>query len=202
MRKLLLSLGLVAAASMPSVADDKPVGDPYPLGKCPVSGKALTADAVSVVKDGREVKLCCAGCEGKVDAAVLGKADAAIIEQQKAAYPLNTCIMAGQKLGDKAVDAVIGNRLIRFCCSDCADNFKKDVAGNMKKLDAAIIEKQKASYTLKTCPVSGEELGSMGDPVNVVVANQMVSLCCKGCEKGLRKEPAKYVAMARGEQKQ
>lgn len=202
MRGLVLALALVMAA--PAFAGDAVVGDPYPLGTCPLSGKALTADSPTAVKDGREFKFCCNGCKGKLEsdpASVIGKADAAILEKEKAAYPLDTCIMSGEKLGDKAVDAVINNRLVRFCCADCEAGFKKDVAANMKKLDAAVIEKQKASYASKKCPVSGEELGSMGDPDTVVIANQMVQLCCKGCEKKLRAEPAKYIAMVAPEKK-
>lgn len=201
MLRTMLAFALVVAVASPAFAGDAVVGDPYPLDKCPLSGKALTADSPSAVKDGREFKFCCNGCKGKLEtdaASVIGKADAAITEKEKPAYPLDTCIMSGEKLGDSAVDSVINNRLVRFCCGDCAEGFKKDVAGNMKKLDAAVIEKQKASYASKTCPVSGEELGSMGDPLNVVIANQMVSLCCKGCEKKLRAEPAKYIAMVSG----
>lgn len=33
------------------------------------------------------------------------------------------------------------------------------------------------------CPVSGEELGSMGKPVKVKVGEQVVLLCCKACQK-------------------
>jgi hypothetical protein len=201
MRNLCFLSALFVAIATPAFADDAVVGDPYTLSKCVVSGKELTADAVVAVKDGREYKFCCNNCKGKLEsdtAAVVSKVDAAIIEQQKASYPLDTCIMAGEKLGDKAVDVVVNNRLVRFCCTKCAAHFKEDVAGNMKKLDAAVIEKQKASLTAKTCPVSGEELGSMGDPIHVVVANKTFALCCKGCEKGLKKDAAKYIAMANG----
>ena len=201
MRRMVLSIALIVAIASPVFAADTVVGDPYPLDKCPLSGKALKADSPVAVKDGREFRFCCDNCKGKLEtdaAAVIGKADAAIIEKEKASYPLDTCVMSGQKLGDKAVDCVINNRLVRFCCKDCVDSFKKDVAGNLKKLDAAVIEKQKGSYTAKKCPVSGEELGKMGDPYTVVIANQMVELCCKGCEKKLRAEPAKYMAAATG----
>jgi hypothetical protein len=46
----------------------------------------------------------------------------------------------------------------------------------------------------KICPVTGEPLGSMGTPVRVVVEGRIVFLCCDGCKKRLRKEPAKYLA--------
>ncbi|MDC0936460.1 hypothetical protein OAS39_09240 [Pirellulales bacterium] len=36
------------------------------------------------------------------------------------------------------------------------------------------------------CPISGEKLGSMGDPIKVTIgeAKEEVYLCCKGCLKG------------------
>lgn len=44
----------------------------------------------------------------------------------------------------------------------------------------------------KTCPVSGEALGSMGTPVKVTVEGRDVFLCCAGCEGELRSNPRKY----------
>jgi membrane fusion protein, copper/silver efflux system len=46
----------------------------------------------------------------------------------------------------------------------------------------------------KICPVTGEPLDSMGGPVRVEVAGRVVFICCKGCEKALRKDPAKYLS--------
>ncbi len=40
-------------------------------------------------------------------------------------------------------------------------------------------------YPLETCVVSDEKLGSMGDPVVVVIGDQEVQLCCKSCKKDL-----------------
>jgi hypothetical protein len=51
-----------------------------------------------------------------------------------------------------------------------------------------------APYTLNTCLVSGEELGSMGDPLVVVVSGQQVKLCCKDCLTELKADPAKFLA--------
>lgn len=45
----------------------------------------------------------------------------------------------------------------------------------------------------KICPVTDEELGSMGAPVKVVVDGKTVFICCKGCEKELRANPKKYL---------
>jgi hypothetical protein len=48
-------------------------------------------------------------------------------------------------------------------------------------------------YTLKTCVVSGDELGGMGAPYVFVHEGQEIKLCCKGCLKDFKKNAAKYV---------
>ena len=52
-----------------------------------------------------------------------------------------------------------------------------------KTADAAIIAAQLPSYPLNVCPISGEELGGMGDPINLVVEGKLVRVCCNGCVK-------------------
>jgi hypothetical protein len=47
--------------------------------------------------------------------------------------------------------------------------------------------------SLKTCVVSDEKLGDHGDPYVFVHEGQEVKLCCKGCLKDFKKEPAKYM---------
>jgi YHS domain-containing protein len=54
--------------------------------------------------------------------------------------------------------------------------------------DRALIEKQ------KVCPVTGQALGSMGEPVKVVVKGQTVFLCCDSCKAAIEKDPDKYLA--------
>ncbi len=53
-------------------------------------------------------------------------------------------------------------------------------------------------YTLTTCIVSGEELGSMGDPITLVHDGQEIKLCCDSCLPKFKKDPAKYVATLHG----
>lgn len=46
----------------------------------------------------------------------------------------------------------------------------------------------------KICPVSGEALGKMGDPIKVQVGEQVAFLCCKGCQgKELKAEHWKTI---------
>ncbi|HEX8309827.1 MAG TPA: hypothetical protein VF614_00825, partial [Chthoniobacteraceae bacterium] len=49
-------------------------------------------------------------------------------------------------------------------------------------------------YPLKTCVVTGEELGSMGKPVAHVHEGQEVQFCCKSCKPKFDKDPAKYLS--------
>jgi len=53
----------------------------------------------------------------------------------------------------------------------------------------------------KICPVSGEKLGGMGKPVEVIYKGKIVNLCCGGCVKSFAKDPAKVLAKAEAEAK-
>lgn len=43
------------------------------------------------------------------------------------------------------------------------------------------------------CPVSGEKIGSHGDPYKVEHAGKSYNLCCKMCKKDFEKNPEKYI---------
>jgi hypothetical protein len=58
---------------------------------------------------------------------------------------------------------------------------------------AAETKKPAKPYSLKTCLVSDEELGGMGDPYVFTYKDREIKLCCKGCLKKFDKDPAKYV---------
>ena len=48
-------------------------------------------------------------------------------------------------------------------------------------------------YTLKTCVVSGDKLGEMGDPYVYAYKGREIKFCCKNCLKDFNKDPAKYL---------
>jgi YHS domain-containing protein len=186
----------------PAKAEAKRPSDPYPLATCPVSGKKLGMMGDPVVKeyDGRQVRFCCDGCIEKFEASkddYWKKVDDQIVKDQKPFYPLTTCVISGEPLvedgKDIAVNYVYRNRLIRFCCRGCIKDFLKDPEPALKKLDATSIHQQRAHYPLSTCVVSGEQLGSMGDPYEVVIGNRLVRLCCKSCENDLRAKPQDHL---------
>jgi hypothetical protein len=70
------------------------------------------------------------------------KADAA---QKADNYPLKTCVVSGEPLGSMGdsfqythKEAGKPDRLVRFCCEGCVDDFKKEPAKFLKKLDDAV----------------------------------------------------------------
>ena len=59
--------------------------------------------------------------------------------------------------------------------------------------DQPALDPNAKPYPLKTCLVSGEELGKMGEPYRLTYKGQEIKLCCKGCEKDFNKEPEKHL---------
>ncbi len=53
---------------------------------------------------------------------------------------------------------------------------------------------QAAINALKLCPVSHEELGSMGTPLKVSRGGRSTIICCKGCLKEVQSNPEKFLS--------
>ncbi len=49
------------------------------------------------------------------------------------------------------------------------------------------------TYTLTTCPVSGDKIGVMGETIDTLYQGQLIRFCCKGCVKSFNKNPDKYL---------
>lgn len=193
--------GLALAVTLLASGQMMAFGDSYSLDTCPVSGGKLGSMGDPIVKEyeGREIRFCCAGCPPKFEAdpaKYLAKVDAAIVAEQKPFYPLDTCVVLGGKLGSmgEPIDHVYQNRLVRFCCKGCVGKFEAAPDKYLSKLDEAIMEKQKADYPLDTCIASDEKLGSMGEPIDYVLANRLLRLCCEECKKRIEKNPSKHLA--------
>ncbi len=61
---------------------------------------------------------------------------------------------------------------------------------------AADAKKEKAKpYPLKTCIISGDKLGEMGEPYVYVYEGREIKFCCKNCVKDFKKDPAKYLKL-------
>ncbi len=184
-------------------AEEVRIGDPWPLDTCAVSGEKLGSmgDPIMKIHEGREVRFCCEGCIGmfeKDPEKFLAAADEEIIKQQTPHYPLDYCIIDTSESvsGDPENDSfsVVGNRLFIYCCPPCDKKVRAEPAKYIEILDKAAIEKQSENYPLETCVVSGQPLDSMGGSVNVVIANQLLKICCAGCEKKIEADPAAALA--------
>ena len=81
-------------------------------------------------------------------------ADQPVSDSAKAAYPLTTCLVSGDKLSEMGtpIDYIYKqpgkpDRLVRFCCKDCIEEFEKEPAKYLKKIDDAAAAKAKESPT-------------------------------------------------------
>ncbi len=56
------------------------------------------------------------------------------------AYPLDTCVVSGMKLGSMGEPYVhkVGDQEVRFCCKGCLPRFEKDPAKYLKKLEPEV----------------------------------------------------------------
>jgi len=67
------------------------------------------------------------------------------------------------------------------------------------KTDAEIIAAARPGYPLKTCLVSNEPLGSMGEAAGHIhrapgQPDRVVFFCCEGCGEDFKASPAKFLA--------
>lgn len=171
----------------------------YPLEQCPVSKEKLgdMGEPVNHVHEGRLVRFCCKTCikEFNTDPApVLKQIDEAVIKAQKASYPLTKCPVSGKELSaaSTALDFVHGTRLVRFCSKDCVASFQKGPAKYMAQVDQALIETQKKTYPLTTCPISSKAIEGAG--VDYLYGTRLVRFCCPKCPDAFLKDPAKTFA--------
>lgn len=116
----------------------------------------------------------------------------------------DTCPVSGEQLGSMGKPFVLQHegREIQLCCKACKKDFEADPAKYLAKL--RMLEAKPAPGPSATpaqdganaCPVSGEKLGSMGQPFVFTHAGQEVQLCCKACKSDFEAEPTKYLTPA------
>lgn len=78
--------------------------------------------------------------------------DAAWAAKQRPAYPLTVCLTSDEKLGSMGDNAEFiyreqgkPDRLLLFCCAGCEEDFLKEPAKFLAKLDAAAKQKNAKS---------------------------------------------------------
>lgn len=116
----------------------------YPLSVCPISGEKLgeMGDPVTKTYDGRDVTFCCANCVGTFEKDLKKSfeiLDAKIVAAGKESYPLDKCVVSGEKLGEmgEPFPYVYKNQLVLFCCGNCVKTFEKEPAKYLSMIDAA-----------------------------------------------------------------
>jgi hypothetical protein len=182
---------------------------------CPMTGEVNGDSAVTVEHRGKTLTLCCKMCRGQWNKLSDVQRDAKLVEAAQTkkettakaatkvaatsgeAYPLAACAVSGRPLDVKGTQTIklVDGREIRTCCKGCMAAYEKNRAKYEPRLNKMIVDDQLARYPLMTCPISGGKLGGMGKPVDMVVGNRLVRLCCAGCEKKVAADPAKYIAM-------
>lgn len=76
------------------------------------------------------------------------KADAAWVAKARETYPLKVCVTSDEKLGSMGDNAEYiyrekgkPDRLVMFCCEGCEEDFTKNPAKYLAKIDAAAKKK-------------------------------------------------------------
>jgi YHS domain-containing protein len=113
----------------------------YPLSRCLVmENETLEGDAKTIVYGNRCYKACCKKCVGSFQrnpGKFVAAYESAVIAQQAENYPLDTCVVSGEKIGEKHVEFVVGSKLVRACCDDCAKKVLTNPAPYLAKITAA-----------------------------------------------------------------
>jgi len=111
-------------------------------------------------------------------------------------YLLTECPVSGEPLPAEGYStAMVGDREARFCCDHCSEMAGADPETWGPVIEQSLIEAQVADYPLTTCAVAGSDLGSMGEPHDMLVGDTLVRLCCAGCVNAVNADPDKFVAM-------
>ncbi len=86
----------------------------------------------------------------------------------------------------------IHSLLIVLALASCSE--REDTASANNDASSSASPAAPVPYPLETCLVSGEELGSMGDPVVLVHEGREIKFCCDRCEPKFREDPEKYLS--------
>ena len=140
---------------------------------------------LSVATDDGPVYFCCKGCIPKFQkdpAKYATKVAAQRKALAKRAKVQVTCPVTKEPV-DRKVSIERDGETVYLCCKGCVGKYERDPA----KYATALAN----SYTYQTtCPVMGEAINPKVS--TVLSTGETIYYCCKGCDKPLRKNPAKY----------
>ena len=103
------------------------------------------------------------------------------------------------------IHSLLASTILAFAVTVALATEKHDKSGDASAAkkptpaEATLIAKARAEYPLKTCLVSDEPLGSMGEAAPYIhrVSGQpdrVVFVCCDGCIDDFKANPAKFLA--------
>jgi YHS domain-containing protein len=80
------------------------------------------------------ITIACVSCNKQESSAVAFTPEAGVKP-----YPLDACVVSGEKLGSMGEPVVINHegQEVKFCCDSCVPKFKKDPAKFLRQLDQA-----------------------------------------------------------------
>ncbi len=118
------------------------------------------------------------------------------------------CPVTGEELGSMGppIPVTISGRTIQVCCEACVTAVRRDPAKYFRRVadeigsgasqeDPELLLRSPSggqARVQRLCPVTGEELGSMGPPIPVTVSGRTIQVCCEACVAAVRRDPAKY----------
>ncbi len=174
--------------------------DAYYLSACAQCGGLLGAkgDSPEVVHHGRRFRVCsivCAEAFNRAPQACCERVDAVMIADQRPHYPLTVSLVSGRPLGPHPVEFIWGNRLFRASEQAERDLILIDPVRYVTLLNRAVIAAQAPNYGMPNkCPVQGDILPN-DEPIDIVVANRMVRVCCGRCARVVKARPYQYLGM-------
>ncbi|BAM05391.1 hypothetical protein [Phycisphaera mikurensis] len=106
-------------------------------------------------------------------------------------YPLPNDPVSGEPLAgvDQPVYRTHEGRRFHFATEESAEAFAAAPGDFVPAVDEELIATQSENYPMDTCPVTGEPLDSMGEPVDVLLGHRLVKLCCGGCKGQAMADP-------------
>ncbi len=113
------------------------------------------------------------------------------------AWPLDTCVVAGMKLGSMG-DPIVKlheGREVRFCCAGCVPRFEANPNEYLEKADEKIAEQQRDFYPLTYCIVDTDEdiSGERSIALERVIGNRLFIFCCPGCYHYAVERPTEHI---------
>jgi YHS domain-containing protein len=126
------------------------------------------------------------------------------------------CPVTGEELGSMGppIPVTVQGRTIYVCCESCVAAVKRNPAKYFQKVDDEL--RQPGSHPMsaptpsagiqaanrgaqKLCPVTGEELGSMGPPIPVTIGSQTIYVCCQACVNAVKRSPDEFIRRVEAE---